>query len=423
MQRSTAAAPARAQEHKHLLALDIFERISKRIIRFAPRFGLNPYNLMLAETVQRPQWAYRPGQTIPYYDIHFEPPLEVTVEDTKLCERLIDSYHRSLGLYEREITEGLWSWVVNSHQTNLTAALERRDAKELARLLSGMFREKFMWGISLGVLYAEGHNRLSEKLWSLKYLNALVSLAEYLGVVRTECPEQGVIAYALSDGAEKLISRVEEVLGISMDVPRVGAPHGIRVGRTLVTCDSPEHLYVAARAHRLMGLFLKESTKDVAEIGAGYGGTAYWMVRLGVRSYTIIDLPTTNVLQGYYLSKALGEGQVSLYGEEKRGVAVLPTRAIKTITEPAFDLIINENSMPEMPASAVDEYLRWIEQTGRLFYSYNQEAFSPWGDTPQVLVPEAATRHGFRLLERSPSWIRRGYVESVYSLPRPTLKD
>ncbi|MEJ7615974.1 MAG: putative sugar O-methyltransferase [Pyrinomonadaceae bacterium] len=408
--------------------------LKKLTVRFASTAGLNAHNRLLLETIQRPQWIYRAGQSIPYFKLYFEQP-ENSAEGITLCKRLIAAYEYASGssvpsgTLDVSKTEGIWSAIINAHYSPLLSALNQKNAEELAKLLGAMFQQKFMLGIASGVLHATGHNRLSEKLWSLKYINSLVSLAEFLGLERAECPEQGVIGYAVRDGVDKLISRIEQKLERSIDVPRIGAPHGIEVAGTLVTSDSPEHIYVAARASQLIDLFLDSDQSNcpkVVEIGAGYGGTAYWLLQLNrkISSYTIIDLPLVNVLQGYYLSKSLGEDQVSLYGEDRKKIAVLPTHAIGVSYDAPFDLLLNENSMPEMPENAIAKYLAWAASNCRgLFYSYNQEAYSCFDGVPQILVPEVVQLiGGYQLLTRSPSWLRRGYVEEVYRCPKAAAR-
>jgi len=136
-------------------------------------------------------------------------------------------------------------------------------------------------------------------------------------------------------------------------------------------------------------------------------------------SYTILDLPLINVLQGYFLSKALGESKVTLYGEPKQEgtvVHVMPTYAINTMNRKDIDVLINENSMPEMPEQSVVDYVQWARNSVRgVFYSYNQEACTIVNGIPPVLVPEIVARvEGFRRLSRNISWLRSGYVEEVY---------
>jgi hypothetical protein len=94
----------------------------------------------------------------------------------------------------------------------------------------------------------------------------------------------------------------------------------------------------------------------------------------------------------------------------------MPTSFINKMVERNVDLLLNENSMPEMPESTVEEYIRWAQRVVRgVFYSYNQETDRPAQGVPQVLVPAVVNRvGGFQRISRDLSWIRRGYVEEVY---------
>jgi hypothetical protein len=136
-------------------------------------------------------------------------------------------------------------------------------------------------------------------------------------------------------------------------------------------------------------------------------------------------LPTTNVLQGYYAMKTLGADAVSLSGERAPGdaaglVQILPTQAIAQIGDAAFDLVLNQDSFPEMSAATVHEYLRWIRRScaGALL-SINHESRSSYGHgLRHVVVPEAVAEvGGYELRHRYPYWLRRGYVVELYAVP------
>jgi hypothetical protein len=179
------------------------------------------------------------------------------------------------------------------------------------------------------------------------------------------------------------------------------------VGGRLIPLEWPEQIYAASRL-RAVG-----PMRTVVEIGAGYGAMAYWAVRLNtIDRYTIVDLPIVNVLQGYFLSKAIGE--VTLFGEPQGRIAVLPNTALGEIETPV-DLVINKDSMPEMPEDAMLEYLTWARSSCRSFFSYNQEARADFQGEKQNNVPHGVeTVGGFELVRRDASWVRRGYVEEIY---------
>ncbi len=195
-------------------------------------------------------------------------------------------------------------------------------------------------------------------------------------------------------------------------------PTAYEVGGALITGDSPDQVYAAASVQAACRRHLANEVgaRRLVEIGGGYGGMTYWLSQLVAGIYTIIDLPVVNVLQGYFLAKALGPDRISLHGEPEGEIVVWPTHSLDAV--PAFDVLINKDSMPEIPEAAVRVYLNWAKEkcTG-IFYSCNQEGAAEFAGVPQVVVPELiASVGGFERLTRDLSWLRRGYVEEVYQL-------
>jgi hypothetical protein len=371
--------------------------------------GLHPHDLYVLKSIKRPEWVVRLGLRIPRARVTMAPIEHPTAADILLCERLITAYiQASEG--DKVACGSIWARIIGRKYNFLHSALEQREAAALANVLSLMFRSSCVHGIASGDLYT---GRTARRIWELKLLDDLVSLAEFLAVTRVENPEQGQIGAALSDGIDPLVDRIEEELGTPIGFPNVGGPYGLRSRDRLLTMESPEHIYVATRIRNTISFHL--STIDhpiVLEIGAGFGGTASYLLRLApaIQSYVIVDLPIVNVLQGYFLSKTFGINAVSFFGEANSRIQVLPTTAIDGCSP---DVLVNENSMPEMAEDTVHGYLRWAKShVHGVFYSYQQEAW-----TKQVWVREAIKRvGGFRVLSRNPSWVRRGYVEEVYSV-------
>jgi len=140
---------------------------------------------------------------------------------------------------------------------------------------------------------------------------------------------------------------------------------------------------------------------------------------LKIRTYTIIDLPLINVLQGYFLSQAFTVRQVKLYGEIDQSsacISILPNVAFEPAIKQDIDVLVNENSMPEMSEEIVSAYISFAKKRLRgIFFSYNHEAYSIVHGKPQVWVPEVVAQvGGFKRLGRNASWVRSGYVEEIY---------
>jgi hypothetical protein len=404
------------------------------LVRACTSVGITLENLGLLESISRPWWLYRAGGRLPATRIERSSQRPVTAEDIALCERLVAAFAASTDS-DRLAGEpaGIWGWIRDAHQRQLEGALVRRDAEGLARLLASMFQEEFMWGLLGDASANHRHTRLGHRILALKSLDILVSLAEAVGVVPVENPGQGQAGRAFESGLAKLVEKVDAAVGFRIDFPRIGTPHGLMVDGRLITLDTPEQIYAALRLDQARWDYLRsspESSLRIVEIGGGYGAMCYWFLRIrpGVDCYTIVDLPTTNVIQGYFLAKALGATNVSFYGERPALVRISPNSALLELDTPC-DILVNKDSMPEMPHAAMASYIEWGRANcDGLFYSYNQEARAPFplvGGT-QGVVSEAIERvGGFERKRRDHSWLRRGYVEEIYtplSRRQPTVR-
>jgi hypothetical protein len=377
-------------------------------------------NLMrLLEIFDRPRWLYRSRGVIPRVEVHYRTPLPVSESDVDLCRRLIDAWW--LARADAPDSSGMWTHdIFRDRQRQMVHALEHRDPRLLAERLAAMMRSEAIQGMALGSLGVTTMARLSTGFSRLWTLNKLVALAESQGAVEAECPEHAV-GVAFANGVGALMANIESALGVRPDFPDVGAAYGIRLAGCLITADTPDQLYAAARLRQAARVFLADRRRSlhVVEIGGGYGGMVYWLAHMLDARYTIVDLPIVGVLQGYFLSQALGHAEVSFYGEEPRRVVLVPSHSLATIQAP-FDLLVNKDSMPEIPLCELVGYLKWArESCGGIFYSYNQETRTPYDGTPQNVVPDVlADIGGFTLIRRDASWLRRGYVEEIYEGPQ-----
>jgi hypothetical protein len=404
------------------------KNLSKKILnsRLFKVFGISLINYDLLKYTKHYLWALN-LRKIPTLKITYNEAKKVTEQEVLLCRRLILAYRKATSdrVETEKNTSRLWSQTLNTHYRKLISVMDSQDAQELAKILSSMFREDFVYGLASGCLVDNAHSCIGAKIWSMKYQDNVVALAEYLGVVRTESSQQGVKRHGLAGGLDSVVAKIEKTIGIAMDFPDIGAPYGVRANNSLITMEHPEHLYVALRINHAVRDYLRDrdgNPLNLAEIGAGFGGLAYWIIKLRqvkINTYTIIDLPLINVLQGYFLANAFGVSAVKLYGETSHNnavISILPNFAFDSETKTDIDVLINENSMPEMSWAIVENYLGYAKkQVTGIFFSYNHEAYSVVNGAPQVCVPEVVERvGGFKRLSRNASWVRNGYVEEVY---------
>jgi hypothetical protein len=239
--------------------------------------------------------------------------------------------------------------------------------------------------------------------------------------LRAECPEQGQIGYALSaEGLPRLLEKLDRHFGCRVESPRIGSARGISVGGRFLSRETCSQIYTAARIQRAFdSRFGHRARMHIVEIGGGYGGLCYWMMKLcgdRIERYHIVDLPATSLIQSWFLGTLLN-AKIGFYGErnEDDRVTLWPHFALDRIAR-TVNVLINQDSMPEMPASEVERYLAWgSRHLEGLLFNLNQEAFSVVKGSPQLFVPGYIASHpSYQLISRNTAWDRRGYVEEIY---------
>jgi hypothetical protein len=162
-------------------------------------------------------------------------------------------------------------------------------------------------------------------------------------------------------------------------------------------------------SHSIMSLIIRDHNggkypTQMLEIGPGLGFMAVAMFRVGVKSYTMIDLPSNAVPAAYVVMKCIGEENVWLYGEPENDAAVrvFPSTNYWDVMARKYDVIYNKNSFPEIPNHAQDDYLEVIADCldmNGFFISVNHEHLV-WEQRP---LPEAIKLHpSLKRISREP---------------------
>jgi len=314
--------------------------------------------------------------------------------------------------------DDLWTQLIDAELEQLLRLLSSEDAVALSKYLRD-FGEHYTWfgGLTLsldGFTQHRDHSSIAAI-----YLDKLVCLAESIGALSLENPEQSVNwGSNLYAGVDELLDAVERMIGIAV-VPRVTAVPvtGIATRHGLLHYRHLNSLYAALRIQSLVRV-----GSAACEYGGGLGLVAYYANKLGLPDYTLFDLPLTNVFSGHFLMNTLGADAVRLYGEEPQREAVKILPYWECAVEPAdrYSLALNQDSFPEIDPDAVLEYFRQIERTSvDYFLSINQEAQASMGTRRQNSVPNLLRGDsGFQRVYRMKYWLREGYVEELYRLRR-----
>ena len=409
--------------------------IAPLLLRGAGRVpGLSPVLGLLERPRRQAMLQHRVGRRRPPIAAGIVPDIEPGAPDIAIAARLLAA-HRAAAAAGPPLPDparaDLWRGIYR-RQRRFAEVLARGDAHELAGYLCNVSRHDASQGITQGnVEYARiTRDRSYRDFLALLTKDTLVALAEALGALPVENPAQGSLGASLHADPEVLVAEVERRVGIELRPPEIdGGLLKLSTARGRFGERDLNAIFTAWVVHRTL-----PPGGRICEIGAGSGRVAYWSHRLGAGPITLIDLPHVNVVQGYYLLRSLPDAPIALYGEPAApgsSLRILPNHAIAAGYAHDHDLVLNQDSFPEMHPDTVGDYLRWIRSLGpgRRLLSINHENKPPYGrGLAHVSVPEAVARAGgFELEDRTPYWLRKGYVTELYrvledgSTPPPVL--
>jgi hypothetical protein len=360
-------------------------------------------------------------------DVVFPPlaiePSVMEPEDIGISERLIEAFHRAASFEQNNIVpekrpnDGCWEAVKHVFHGEAYKLIEAKDARAFVPFLVNGLRTNLAYGLGPGsqvyqAMATEGDGRTSTVLL---LIDRLMSLAEALGVLPYENPEQGRYGKNMHVDPYQVAAMIEARIGMSISRPRWMGNIGFILNDGVFDNRVADDVYGVYRLDKILNSI---KTAQIAEIGGGFGGMALFAVRAGAPHYVIVDLPIINVVQGYFLTKCLGERAVRLFGETKPDalIEVMPYWEFFDRNR-RFDIVYNRDSFPEIPRARVDEYLDEIERRSVRLLSINQESANLAGREGlwQLRMNEIiADRDNIVCQSRTPYWMRRGYVEELY---------
>jgi hypothetical protein len=155
----------------------------------------------------------------------------------------------------------------------------------------------------------------------------------------------------------------------------IGNPFGILLEGAPLTAGAPYQHYCAQRILELRerSLPVEDSFARrkaiVAEIGGGYGGMAYYLLRAEAAiTYLDFDLPESLALTAYYLAKSMPDRPMLLYGEEdfapgvmsSYDVILMPPCELGGLSTHTVDITFSSHALSDLTAAAQSEYVREI---------------------------------------------------------------
>jgi SAM-dependent methyltransferase len=152
--------------------------------------------------------------------------------------------------------------------------------------------------------------------------------------------------------------------------PEIGNPYGMYFDDNLINCG----FYLPYYAQLIGRLTRSRSRRTVLEIGGGYGGLAYFLLRTQSNlTYVDFDLPENMALAAFYLLSAFPEKKILLFGEAELGPEALgiydaiiqPSFEVGKIPDRSIDLAFNSYSLAEMSPDTIhlfiSEFMRVVK--------------------------------------------------------------
>jgi putative sugar O-methyltransferase len=253
-----------------------------------------------------------------------------------------------------------WATLLATEWRRYREAIDRGDDAELAGLLRNFFRNEGISGFwGGGNMFESFRDQEGEPH------RANLMLAQYQ-TWRGLCPT----------------ARVAELAA-----PRIGNPWGYVIDGHVLYEPAFEYHY---QARYFQGLVADVPTPTVLEIGGGFGGLGYQILKQAPGTkYIAFDLPENTLLQAYYLTCAFPQAKVLTYTKGMRqldrqtiaayDIIVLPNFMLPAVESAAADLVVNVRSLSEMPEETIAEYLRQIDRVGRLWF-FHENIYKARGD-------------------------------------------
>lgn len=165
-----------------------------------------------------------------------------------------------------------------------------------------------------------------------------------------------------------------------LSVPDIGNPWGYAIENNLII---PQAFRFHNHAKQISNILSDIETPIWAEIGGGYGGTAFYYFRNNYApklTYLDFDLPETLVIAAYYLITALPDKKIWLYDGRasltnaamaKYDIVLMPNFAIEYMEDEAVDLFLNAFSLSEMTFPILSNYISHIQRTLTGYFLHN----------------------------------------------------
>ncbi|UGY10666.1 putative sugar O-methyltransferase [Phyllobacterium pellucidum] len=325
------------------------------------------------------------------------------IDDIQLVRRVRQAYKAAHATFS-DYGESQWG-TLDSWKSAIHSLVVRGTDDDLTDALRNPATTELFYGFDLiGASRTQALNNDSgfRDHQAMLVAHAIEALASAVGVARVNNPEAPDHYPPEQRTSDQLIDLINPIVRAEFPNPFPNE-FGLSLKAGVANLRAVFAIY---QQYRTLQMLRIGNGSSVLEIGAGLGRTVYYCHQSGVKDYTIIDLPMTNLAQGYFLGRTLGAENVCLFGEDYRpgAVRILPPACLSDVKA---DVVVNVDSLTEMDRSAADTYVKHALETAKVLLSINHEVNSFTAN--QVIKAHAPDIE----LMRYPAPMRAGYIEEI----------
>jgi len=296
-----------------------------------------------------------------HVSIGFLSRLDTRNDDKSILARICDAYCAAVQELTKAQGAPTTDWSSGSSDPRLSRvrqALLARDLPALAQMYGNFYRDACSSGLlgapgGLAKAYFSGN--ISDLYRHFYLSHVLYRLDYWKEITRGRYPLQALRG------------------------PGIGNPFGVVIEGIHVSVGAEYAHYCAQRVMEQ----LDRDDATVVEIGGGFGGIAYYLLRdrPGTR-YIDIDIPEYLALAAYYLMKAFPHLNVLLYREgalsreslSKADIVLVPRAALSQLPPDCADLTYTSHGMATLSSAATRQCMHGVSRITRkrLFFISNR---------------------------------------------------
>lgn len=321
-----------------------------------------------------------------------------SIVDSSILKRIVASYSKAKTA-QREAASAYqvsneWLPIYNSNLRAVMKALTEENLDELANMYRNFFRDACSTGlvglpVNMKKRYFSGNITKRDRLLYLYDVLCRYKLWHSL----------------LGNGytAQNLVSS------------DIGNPFGLEIDGVFISHGSDYLHYYATELNRLTAA---DDHPVIVELGGGFGGMAYYLVRDSKKTtYVDFDLPENMALTAYYLLRAFPATKITLYGEEELNtntlqdnrIVLMPNFEISKLPSNSASAVFNSYSLAEMSAEAIEEYIKQMTRISRKYFLHVNHTTNSLVSADDFGIE----RYGYDLLHRKPALWNRGRMLAV----------